>query len=657
MKLFAKRVISVALAACLAVGSIAALNAETGSDLADWFAVKADAATIVDSGSCGENLTWTLDSDGVLTISGTDAKTDYTSWERYAPWKDATVKSVVISDGVTSIGEYTFVGCTGLMSMTIGNSVTSIGNSAFRGCTGLTSVTIGNSVTSIGECAFSDCTGLTSITIPNSVTTIGDWAFAGCTGLTSVDIPNSVTDIDWYAFYGCTGLTSVTIPDSVTSIGYDAFGDISNIVYSGIASGSPWGARALNGYIEDGFVYKDSTKTTLLACFSSKQGEIIIPDSVTSIGETAFLRCTGLTSITIPNSITSIDRTAFSRCTSLKEICVNDNNGQYSSVEGALFNKEKTFLILCTAGKTGEYTVPTGTDTIGKFAFSSCTGLTSITIPNSVTRIGYGAFSGCTGLTSMTIPDSVTSIGSQAFYNCTGLTNIIIPDSVTSIGEGAFSGCAKALTIFGKEGSYAEIYAEYYRIDFTANGTIEPMTKPTTEPTTDPTTEPTTKPTTEPTTEPVTEPATVPTIEDTVEAVAEKVETVKVVKTETGAGVLAAVGGTDAAAIRSAAQGAKIVDKDGKEVADTAPLATGMKIVLGGETVEIAVLGDIDGDAKISVADARLALRQAVSLENLQGVYLLAGKVGSDSVGVSEARRILRAAVGLEKSKDWIAGK
>ena len=156
------------------------------------------------------------------------------------------------------------------------------------------------------------------------------------------------------------------------------------------------------------------------------------------------------------------------------------------------------------------------------------------------------------------------------------------------------------------------------------------------------------------TTEPTTEPATVPTTEDTVESVAEKIDTVKVVKTETGADVLAAVGGTDAAAIRSAAQGAKIIDKDGKEVSDDAPLATGMKIVLGGETVEIAVLGDIDGDAKISVADARLALRQAVSLENLQGVYLLAGKVGSDTLSVSEARRILRAAVGLEDSKDWL---
>ena len=156
------------------------------------------------------------------------------------------------------------------------------------------------------------------------------------------------------------------------------------------------------------------------------------------------------------------------------------------------------------------------------------------------------------------------------------------------------------------------------------------------------------------TTEPTSDPATVPTAKPTIEAVAEKIDTVKVVKTETGADVLAAVGGTDAAAIRSAAQGAKIVDKDGKEVADTAPLATGMKIVLGGETVEIAVLGDIDGDAKISVADARLALRQAVSLENLQGVYLLAGKVGSDTLSVSEARRILRAAVGLEDSKDWL---
>ena len=187
-------------------------------------------------------------------------------------------------------------------------------------------------------------------------------------------------------------------------------------------------------------------------------------------------------------------------------------------------------------------------------------------------------------------------------------------------------------------------------------------TKPSEESTTVPTTEPTAEPTIEPTTakretdtetESTTKHVTVPTA-DIIASVAEKVDTVKAAKTEEGDDALVAVYGTNAAAIRGAAPGAKILDKDGNEVSDSAPLATGMKIIFDGETIDVAVLGDVDGDAEISVTDARLALRQAVSLEDLKGVYRLAAQVGSDTVSVSEARKILRAAVGLEDSKDWL---
>ena len=197
----------------------------------------------------------------------------------------------------------------------------------------------------------------------------------------------------------------------------------------------------------------------------------------------------------------------------------------------------------------------------------------------------------------------------------------------------------------------------------TVESTTEPITEKTTaEPTTESTAEPTVAPTIAPTTakretvaetESTTKRVTVP-IADIIASVAKKVDTVRAAKTDDGASALIAVCGTNAAVIRNAASGAKIVDKDGKEVSDTAPLATGMKIVFDGETVEIAVLGDIDGNGEISVTDARLALRQAVSLENLKGVYLLAAQVGNDTVSVSEARKILRAAVGLDDSKDWL---
>ena len=291
-------------------------------------------------------------------------------------------------------------------------SVTSIGEGAFGECTSLTSITIPNSVTSIGGVAFAYCSSLTSITIPNSVTRIGYVAFFDCSSLTSITIPNSVTSIGGYAFAYCSSLNSLTIPNSVTSIGDYAFGNILNVVYNGTATGSPWGARNINGYVDGYLVYADETKTTLLACSVAATGEITIPNSVTSIGDAAFEDCSSLTSITIPNSVTSIGDYTFYGCSSLTSI-----------------------------------TIPNSVTSIGDSAFSWCSSLTSITIPNSVTSIGEGAFGGCSSLTSITIPNSVTSIGSRAFKGCSSLTSITIPNSVTSIGSSVFKGCSSLTSV------------------------------------------------------------------------------------------------------------------------------------------------------------------------------------------------------------------
>lgn len=176
------------------------------------------------NGTCGDNLTWTLNTeDSTLVISGTGEmkKFSYSG----APWTNyaSNIMYVTFPDGLTSIGDWAFNKCSSLTSVTIPNSVTSIEYSAFSGCSGLTSVTIPNSVTSIGGNAFNDCSGLTSINIPNSVTSIGARAFESCNNLTSVTIPNSVTSIGSTAFNGCYALTSITIPNSVTSIGSGAF--------------------------------------------------------------------------------------------------------------------------------------------------------------------------------------------------------------------------------------------------------------------------------------------------------------------------------------------------------------------------------------------------------------------------------------------------
>lgn len=175
----------------------------------------------ITKGTTGD-CTWTLDENGLLTISGNGAMGNYT-YLSSSPW-GTNIKSVIIENGVTSIGNYAFRSCDALTNITIPNSVTNIGHNAFWGCKRLTNITIPDSVTNIGGYAFDKCKRLTSITIPNSVTTIGNLAFTDCKRLTSVTIGNSVTTINEMAFFNCTGLTSVTIPDSVTAIGNKAFG-------------------------------------------------------------------------------------------------------------------------------------------------------------------------------------------------------------------------------------------------------------------------------------------------------------------------------------------------------------------------------------------------------------------------------------------------
>ncbi|MBO7458236.1 MAG: leucine-rich repeat protein [Paludibacteraceae bacterium] len=271
----------------------------------------------------------------------------------------AGLTSVTIPNSVTSIGSYAFYYCTKLTSVTIPNSVTSIGNYTFCNCTKLTSVEIPNSVTSIGYSAFKSCTSLTSIEIPNSVTSIGSEAFYGCTGLTSpiyninvfaylpgswsgaYTIPDSIESIAPRAFYDCSGLTSITIPSSVTSIGGGAFDKCTGLSAVHISDIAAWCAISFGDYSANPLSYAQN-----LYLNGELVTDLVIPNSVTSIGYRAFSGCSGLTSVTIGNSVTSI----------------------------------------------------------GDYAFYGCTGLTSVTIPNSVTSIGNNAFLGCSNLTAIHVP-------------------------------------------------------------------------------------------------------------------------------------------------------------------------------------------------------------------------------------------------------------
>ena len=188
------------------------------------------AADIKESGTCGDHLTWTLDTEGLLTISGTGPMKNYnSSLYGYSPFYDRDdIRNVVIEDGVTSIGKNAFYLCGGINSVTIPESVTSINDDAFC-ISGVSSITIPDSVTYIGEGAFEYCGSLTSLNIPASVTTIGKWAFSKCDGLTSINIPASVTTFGYGAFSFCDGLTSVVISEGVESIGDSAFYNCKNL--------------------------------------------------------------------------------------------------------------------------------------------------------------------------------------------------------------------------------------------------------------------------------------------------------------------------------------------------------------------------------------------------------------------------------------------
>ena len=372
---------------------------EIFTSLFEYFnSLTAPASDVLASGTCGENLTWVLTDDGVLTISGTGAMANYYfPWGEYTPWYEerARITSVVLQEGVTSIGEYAFSECSSLTDITIPERVTSVGYSAFSGCSSLTGITIPQGVTSISGGVFAECSSLTSITIPDGVTSIGSLAFSGCSSLTSIAIPDGVTSIGVSAFSHCTSLTGITIPDGVTSIGGGAFSGCSSLT---------------NITIPDEVTAIESD------VFSGCSGliSITIPDGVTSIGVSAFSGCSSLTSITIPEKVTSIGEQAFNGCSNLTSV-----------------------------------TIPEGVISIGSHAFLGCRGLTSITIPEGVTSIGYSAFGGCSSLTSITIPDGITSISNGLFSGCSSLTSITIPEGVTSIGNGAFGGCSNlpAITI------------------------------------------------------------------------------------------------------------------------------------------------------------------------------------------------------------------
>ena len=306
-----------------------------------------------------------------------------------------------------------------------GLPVTSIGESAFK------------RVVFLGEGALPVSGSLTSITIPDSVTSIGDWAFGECSSLTSIIIPDSVISIGKKAFLGCDSLTSIIIPDSVTRIGDKAFLGCQKLTSIGLP--------------EKFQSHEEVVRIDAVNAFSADFYDLLSYRTIDA--QIHIYHCDrDARGVVIPNEIdgfpvTSISGDAFSNCSSLTSITVDSRNELYKSVDGVVFSKDASQLLICPRGKSGGYTVPDSATSIGGDAFAYCERLTSITISESVTSIGLSAFCFCKKLTVITIPDSVTSIGDYAFMGCSSLTSVTIPDGVTSIGLIAFSGCESLTSI------------------------------------------------------------------------------------------------------------------------------------------------------------------------------------------------------------------
>ena len=351
------------------------------------------------SGTCGENVNWTLDGDGTLFITGSGPMKDYTSsWDGGAPWYDNyinTITSVVISDGVTTVGNYAFQYCRKLVSVSLPDSIISIGDNAFRETSSLKSIELPSNLEYIGRYAF--CVSMIqSIDIPDSVTTIGDGAFLSAYKMKSVTLGDHVKTIGYQSFEN-TIIESVVIPSSVKSIGAQAF--LSNPKLTSVT-------------LSDGL--ESIGAEAFMNCSSLES--ITIPGSVQIMGTDICRYCNSLTTATISEGVTCIPEGMFRDCNHLKNVTISDT---VTSIEEDAFHVD---------------------------SYNQPDSIESIVIPNSVNSIASGAFYG-QQLRSITIPGSVTTISENAFRYCEDLETVIILNGVTTIETYAFEGCDKIKTI------------------------------------------------------------------------------------------------------------------------------------------------------------------------------------------------------------------
>ncbi len=344
------------------------------------------------SGTCGDwgdNIAWELDEEGVLTLKGSGDMASY-SYSGEIPWNELgvanSIKSIIVGEGITSIGDYAFYYCKNAASVSLPSTLKKIGAYSFNS-TGLTEVTIPESVTEISQNAFSYADKLIKVTLPSSLTKLENSVFSGCSSLTTVNIPESLTSVGSYAFSG-TAIESIVLPETVTELGDGAF--------------------------------SRCTKLT----------SVNIPDGITEIGMFTFSDCKALTSLHIPASVEKMYAYVFEGCFSLKTLTVDEENQYFKSVDDVIYNKDMTTLILyapkkeCTA-----FDVPSTVKIIDSYAFQSA-GLKTVTLPDELNEIGYAAFIK-SSVESIKIPASVTKLGSLVFSKCNSLTSVVFEDGIT----------------------------------------------------------------------------------------------------------------------------------------------------------------------------------------------------------------------------------
>ena len=349
--------------------------------------------SVIQQGTCGTNLKWVLNKEGTLTISGSGSMKNYT-YKSEMPWYSYNnqINSVVIEDGVTSIGDYAFYGMVNLKTIQMPEGVKSIGAYAFKNCTGLDDVNLPTTLTKLGESAFYGCSSLTSIAFPEGMYTIWAYTFKNCTSLTEVTFPSTLIKIDEAAFYGCKSIKALNIPDNVSIIGIYCFKNCSSL-----------------GEVR---LPEKLTQIREAAFYGTAIKELTVPEGVTIVGKYAFKNCTGLKNVQLPSSLTKIDEAAFYACSSLSAL-----------------------------------NVPEKVESIGDYAFRRCEGLQTVSFPESLRSIGESAFYGCNSLSELEIPEGVRSIGGYAFKSCENIYDVVLPSTLETLGESVFYGCIRMSSI------------------------------------------------------------------------------------------------------------------------------------------------------------------------------------------------------------------